>query len=117
MRYRICLSIAAGVLAAALAAAGCGGHNHEASALPAPAMNTEPAAAGETTRPAEDGIAQKECPVMGGPIDKKFYADHQGRRIYFCCAGCINVFKKDPEKYIKIVDEELKAQAQKSEAK
>ena len=53
-------------------------------------------------------IAQKTCPVMeGGKIDPKLYADHKGRRIYFCCKACIGMFKKDPEKYVKKVDEEL----------
>jgi YHS domain-containing protein len=45
--------------------------------------------------------AQINCPIMGGKIDKKIYADHEGKRVYFCCKGCIPEFKKDPEKYIK----------------
>jgi len=53
-------------------------------------------------------IAQKLCPVMGDPIDPKIYVDYNGRRIYFCCNACPPKFKADPEKYIKIVDEELK---------
>ena len=44
---------------------------------------------------------QTTCPVMGGTINKHVYADYQGKRIYFCCAGCIETFQKDPEKYIK----------------
>jgi YHS domain-containing protein len=53
-------------------------------------------------------IEQKTCPVMeGNKIDPKLYADHKGRRIYFCCKSCVEAFKKDPEKYIKKVDEEL----------
>jgi len=47
---------------------------------------------------------QATCPVMGEHIDKKVYTDHKGKRIYFCCPGCINVFKKEPEKYIKILN-------------
>ena len=48
-----------------------------------------------------DEKGQILCPVMGNPIDKQYYADYQGKRIYFCCEGCIEEFKKDPEKYMK----------------
>jgi len=44
---------------------------------------------------------QKMCPVMGAKIDKSVYTDHEGNRIYFCCAACIDTFKKDPEGYMK----------------
>jgi YHS domain-containing protein len=44
---------------------------------------------------------QETCPLMGGAINKKIFADHNGKRVYFCCAGCIAPFNKEPEKYIK----------------
>ena len=44
--------------------------------------------------------AQTTCPVMGGAIDKTIYADHDGKRVYFCCAACVDTFKADPEKHI-----------------
>ena len=44
---------------------------------------------------------QVNCPVMGGKINKEIYADHDGKRVYFCCAMCIDTFKKDPEKILK----------------
>lgn len=47
------------------------------------------------------GIAQTVCPVMGGTIDKTVFADHKGKRIYFCCAGCDTKFKSDPDRYMK----------------
>ena len=50
--------------------------------------------------------SQTNCPVMGGKIDEKFFVDYQGKRIYFCCAGCIDEFKKDPEKYLKKMEAE-----------
>jgi YHS domain-containing protein len=53
---------------------------------------------------------QKTCPVMGKEINKDIYRDYKGQRIYFCCPMCPPEFDKDPEKYVKIVDEELKAQ-------
>jgi Cu(I)/Ag(I) efflux system membrane fusion protein len=43
---------------------------------------------------------QTLCPVMGGKINKEVYTDHNGMRIYFCCAGCDGEFKSDPEKYL-----------------
>jgi len=58
-------------------------------------------------------IAQKTCPVTGDPIDPKVYLDHNGRRIYFCCSACVTTFKKDPDKYLKIVDDQIKAAATK----
>jgi YHS domain-containing protein len=50
--------------------------------------------------------SQTKCPVMGGKVNEKVYADYQGKRVYFCCAGCINEFKKDPEKYLKKIEAE-----------
>lgn len=43
---------------------------------------------------------QTECPVMGGKINKKIYADYQGQRVYFCCEACKPKFNEDPEKYL-----------------
>ncbi|MFH0963458.1 MAG: hypothetical protein V2A58_05540 [Planctomycetota bacterium] len=77
-------------------------------AAPAAAMPPPSAAA---NAPAADMPAQKVCPVMGNPIDPSIYADHNGRRIYFCCPACVNTFKNDPDKYVKKVDEELKGRA------
>lgn len=47
------------------------------------------------------GQAQTECPIMGGEIDREVYLDHGGKRVYFCCTGCIDDFKESPEKYLK----------------
>jgi len=45
-------------------------------------------------------VSQTTCPVMGGAIDKSLYVDHEGKRIYACCAGCIDTIKADPKKYM-----------------
>jgi YHS domain-containing protein len=50
---------------------------------------------------AADAKPQTTCPVLGGNINKQVYADYQGKRIYFCCAGCDAEFKQNPEKYLK----------------
>ncbi len=63
---------------------------------------------GGETETDSKAIAQKTCPVMGGAINKDVFVDYNGRRIYFCCNGCPDTFKKDPEKYLKIVDKQLK---------
>lgn len=51
------------------------------------------------------GKPQTTCPLMGGKIDKAFYADHDAKRVYFCCAECVGKFKKDPAKYIKKLED------------
>ena len=43
---------------------------------------------------------QKNCPVLGEPINKNVFLDYKGRRVYFCCAGCIGEFKKAPETFL-----------------
>ena len=64
-------------------------------------------AAGETAgkTDVQNLKTQTECPVLGGGIDKNLYFDYQGKRIYVCCAGCIDAVKADPEKYLKILAE------------
>jgi len=47
------------------------------------------------------GKTQTTCPVLAGNLDKNLYVDYQGYRIYFCCSGCDTEFKKNPEKYLK----------------
>jgi YHS domain-containing protein len=45
------------------------------------------------------------CPVMGTVIaseDKAFDSyDHNGVRYYFCCGGCPEQFKANPEQYLR----------------
>ena len=54
----------------------------------------------------EKTMTQTKCPVMGGKINKEIYTDYEGKRVYFCCKGCIGEFKKNPEKYIKAFEDE-----------
>ena len=46
------------------------------------------------------GQPQTKCPVLAGNVDKNIYADYKGHRYYFCCKGCDEEFKKNPEKYV-----------------
>ncbi len=43
---------------------------------------------------------QTTCPIMGTAIDKNAYAVYQGKKVYFCCAGCETPFFENPEKYL-----------------
>lgn len=58
----------------------------------APTQRSEPAlpATGEQT----------VCPVMGGVINKDIFSEYKGKKVYFCCPGCIPEFEKNPEKYL-----------------
>jgi YHS domain-containing protein len=49
---------------------------------------------------------QTVCPVMGGKIDKAVYVDYEGERIYFCCSSCKDEFLKEPEKYMKKIEDD-----------
>jgi YHS domain-containing protein len=62
---------------------------------------------GAAVAPAAETVkAQETCPVMGAPVNKKYYSDHNGKRVYFCCGACPSMFNADPEKYMKKLAEE-----------
>ena len=50
------------------------------------------------------------CPISGDKVSPKVSYEYKGKTYHFCCAGCINKFKKDPEKYTKIAEDEAKAE-------
>ena len=66
-----------------------------------------------TPKKAED-IGNKVCPVMGEKIDEKTKVtyEYKGKIYNFCCAACIDEFKKDPQKYIEKVNGEINANSQ-----
>ncbi|MDD5108638.1 MAG: YHS domain-containing protein [Candidatus Omnitrophica bacterium] len=76
------------------------GHEHGA------AEATEDTATKESVN-----VGNKICPVSGEKIDEKLKVtyEYEGKVYNFCCSGCISEFKKDPDKYIKKVNEELQA--------
>lgn len=47
-----------------------------------------------------DVMEQKLCPVMSGEINKELYTEYKGKKVYFCCPGCEEQFKAEPEKYL-----------------
>ena len=84
-------------LAVALVASGCGGgRDHSGNDTTGPKQVAAP-------QP-EATIAQKLCPDMGNPIDTNLFVEHEGRKVYFCCKGCVAPFKADPAKYLAKLD-------------
>ena len=53
-------------------------------------------------------VINKTCPVMGGKVSKdtQYKAVHKGKTIGFCCAGCVDAFKANPDKYLKNIEKE-----------
>ena len=70
------------------------------STVQAPPKKAKKVKQPKTTANTAELKPQSTCPVLGSPIDKNLYVDYQGKRIYVCCAGCIDEVKKDPAKYI-----------------
>lgn len=55
-------------------------------------------------------VDNKICPVSGekiGSMGEGFKVVHEGKTYNLCCPGCEKQFKKDPEKYIEIINQEL----------
>ncbi len=56
-------------------------------------------------------MAQKICPVGGGPLGSMgmpYKVTVKGRDVYLCCEGCKGSIEKDPEKYLAKLDEPSK---------
>ncbi len=69
------------------------GHDHAAGEHSEMAMATD-------TSMEIAGTEQTMCPVMGKPIDKQYFVEYEGKKVYFCCPACDAKFKADPEKYL-----------------
>lgn len=54
-------------------------------------------------------VGNKICPVTGDKIDPKSKVtyEYQGKIYHFCCSMCIPEFKKNPGKYIEIINKEI----------
>ena len=99
------------VVVALFVLAGCAGDGESSSDVAAvkPDAKDVKAEEGVGKEAAGPFVADKDlkpqatCPVMGGKVNKNVYADYEGKRVYFCCGGCDQTFKKDPEKYLKIL--------------
>jgi YHS domain-containing protein len=57
-------------------------------------------------------VENKICPVSGEKVDgmgEPLNYEYNGKVYKLCCAMCAKDFKKDPEKYSKIAEEEVAA--------
>ena len=62
----------------------------------------------------------KTCIVSGdkiGEMGKPVTLIYKGQEMKFCCKDCVKDFNKDPDKWIKKLDEAQKADASKTEKK
>ncbi|MDG5813858.1 hypothetical protein QA601_02115 [Chitinispirillales bacterium ANBcel5] len=50
-------------------------------------------------------IPQRTCTVMGGEINEELYVEKDGKRIYVCCAGCIEEVEENFNKHIGLLEE------------
>ncbi|GEM_PF-914703 len=68
-----------------------------AAAATTPTGATTAAAAVDEIKPP---VTNKECPVSGGKVNPQYRAEYNGQYVYVCCQGCVDEFKKEPEKYV-----------------
>lgn len=119
MKKVIFMTIAAGVIFISgglsyAAAEDQGSGHHQMTQMPTyeqkQAVNTDSGAIPEKAVDAGNKI----CPVSGEKIVDNLKAtyEYEGKIYNFCCPVCIDEFKKDPQKYIKKVEEELKGEEQ-----
>lgn len=92
MKIRWILSgIAGGAVLWSVGASACPGCRDPA-ARPGVSDRTPPPAAASREPAAGTRAArrpQTRCPVMNAPIDRNLYVDHEGKRVYVCCRGCL----------------------------
>lgn len=77
------------------------------------AAEPNPATVAATTSTAEPAYPLDTCVVsgeklgeMGAPVDYIYKQDGEpDRLVRLCCKNCIPKFKKDPAKYLKLIDE------------
>src|SRR5689334_21278510 len=46
------------------------------------------------------GVLDPGCGMTVDPTTAKFSTEHDGKRYYFCCGGCLAKFQADPRKYL-----------------
>ncbi len=96
----------------------CAGCNTDAKMTLAKNQTTAPAEHGEhkahnPDKSAKVLQAQTTCPIMtGNSIDQNLFVDHEGKRIYVCCAGCLDAVKAEPEAAIAKLAEQGQAPGQ-----
>ena len=106
--FSTALLIVFSVATYALAAGGHGHHEHSATVL----EEGKGSMMGHMKEEASSAIEINNaiCPVSGeklGNMGPAVQHEYKGKVYNFCCAGCVATFKDDPEKYVKIVEEQM----------
>jgi YHS domain-containing protein len=93
MMKKGCLVAAATLMLLNLGLWGCKEESKSSiNAVSSGAPGTQPAALGS--------VDQKVCPISDFDIDPAVFVEHEGKKVYFCCPGCIETFQKEPAKYL-----------------
>jgi hypothetical protein len=58
-----------------------------------------------------------KCPVSGKAAVEDKFVDYKGAKVYFCCPGCPEPFKKDTAKYAAKANQQLVVTKQATQAK
>ena len=68
---------------------------------------------------AKGEIVNDTCPVMGGKVDKDtpYATVYKGKKIGFCCSGCVGKFNENPKAYMKKLQKECVIECPKCGAK
>lgn len=48
---------------------------------------------------ADRAKVQVTCPVSKNPVDQKVFIESNGKKVYFCCKGCVGKYQGNPAKY------------------
>ncbi len=62
------------------------------------------AASTQEIPPLPEGVVEagnKTCPISGEKVSGADFVIYDGKRYGLCCAGCKEMFLKDPDKYMK----------------
>ncbi len=51
-------------------------------------------------------LDQTRCPITGGSVSKEVSATAKGKKVYMCCAACVDAFNKSPEKFLQAMADE-----------
>ena len=51
-------------------------------------------------------VTNHYCPITGEDVNPNVHVEYKGQYVYFCCSGCIDKFKADPESYISKMSKE-----------
>ena len=64
----------------------------------------------QTSQEKAVAVGNKVCPVLNEKINEKTKVtyEYEGKIYNFCCASCIDEFKKNPVKYINKIEQQLK---------